>query len=111
MDTSRFVAATPWVFLGLLASVAFANWSTTSILLLAPVFLVGAILVWRRDPGREVFGALAGFSLLPLILLTREPPCLASGFCASDPVSSWLYAITALVLAGTVLVVRHRGAA
>ena len=69
--------------------------------MLVPVLAAGAILIWRRDPGREVFGGLVGSTLLPLILLTRETPCLASGPCASDPATNWLYASAALLLAGT----------
>ncbi len=106
----RWVARTaPWLALGLVAAVALANRSSVLIMLLVPVVLVGALLAWRTDPGAELFGCLIGLAALPLVLLLREPGCLARSGCGPARVV-WPYPVAAVVLvvAGLVLSGRRR---
>ena len=103
------VRIAPWLALGLVAAVALANWSSTLILLLIPVVLVGALLIWRTDPGAEFFGCLVGLAALPLVLLFREPACLAQSGCGpAKMIWPYLVAAVVLVVAGLTLTRRRR---
>lgn len=104
----RLTAALPWIVLGAVASIALANWLSLWILLLAPVLLVGGFLVWQRDPGRELFGWIAGPALLPILVATAEPGCPTFETCSGEPRTVWPYFVAAVALVAVGLFVAAR---
>ncbi len=112
---TRLTATLPWTGLGAVAAVAAANWLSGWVLLLVPVLLLGAFGVWQLDPGREFFGCLTGFALLPVLVVAAEPDCQVFQDCDGTPRTVWpaVLAAAALVALGLVVSLRpgsHRPA-
>lgn len=87
----------PWVVLGALAGVALANIGSRWILLLVPVAVAGAVLIWQLNPKQEFFGSIAGFAVLPVIVGTRPVPCALDG-CDITTQIVWPFLAVALAL-------------
>ena len=105
---ARLRASLPWIGLGAVASAALANWLSAWLLLLAPVLLVGAFLVWQLDPGREFFGWIVGLALLPILVVTSEPGCPVFETCEGEARSAWPYVVVSAALIGLGLVLATR---
>lgn len=87
----------PWVVLGVLAGIALANIGSRWIMLLVPVTVVGAVLIWQLDPRQELFGGVAGLAVLPVIVGTRPVPCALDG-CDSATQIVWPFLAVGLAL-------------
>ncbi len=93
-----------WGVLGILAGVAFSDVFSRWVMLLVPVVLVAAWLLWNTGVGREAAAVLIGFSSCPFILATRagHPDCQAFG-CEPRPGWPWMVAAFVLVAGGLAL--------
>ena len=98
-----------WTLIGALAGTALSDPFSRWVLLLVPVGLVVAGLLWTVEFGRETAAVLMGLSSYPLLLAfqARNPACLAAGeFATCQPSSAWpwLGIAAALVITGSAVV-------
>lgn len=94
---SRIGPMGSWVVLGALAGVALANIGSRWFMLLVPVAVAGAVLIWQLNPKQEFFGSIAGFAVLPVIVGTRPVPCALDG-CDTTTQIVWPFLAVALAL-------------
>lgn len=77
MATAGLRRSAPWIVLGALSSVGLLGVlaGSRTALLLVPVIVVGAFLVWQLEPQGEFYAALIGLAVLPLTLAVRTQLC------------------------------------
>jgi len=98
-----------WIAVGLSAGIALGGAFSRWVLLLVPVGVVAAWLIWNVGFGREAGGVLLGVVSFPLHLAiqSRNPACPASGSslegCEHGLLWPWLSLATLLVAVGLVV--------
>lgn len=97
-----------WTALGTLAGAALSSPMSRWILLLVPVVLIAAWLLWNERAGRESAAALIGIASCPALVAVRarDAACpLGGDFASCEPVNvlPWVLGSILLVLVGSAL--------
>jgi len=120
-STPQWSLVAGWVVVGAVAGVALANPFCPAILLLVPVGVATAWLLWNVESGREPAAFLVGAVSCPLLLAGQalHPDCPVGGeFAGCEPGAVWpwltltvLLAVTGVVLLVTPVLRRATGVA